>query len=316
MADERTPRSGGHESNIAIYASIGANVLIAATKFVAATVTGSSAMIAEGVHSTVNCADGSLLLLGRHRSRRPPDETHPFGHGKELYFWTLIVAMVFFALGGGMSIYEGIKHIIEPERISDPTWNYIVLGVAAVIDGISFMIAFRQLRRRAGSRGPVARLLSSKDPTLFTVLLEDTGDLIGISIAFLGVYFSHRLGNPYIDAGASITIGLLLAAMALYLANQSRGLLVGESADAELVHDIRSIATRDAAVRALRPPLTMHLGPHTVLSALEIDFHDDLSSEEVARAVQRLEAELRTRRPELKHLFIEAGCFADRSRRA
>ncbi|HEX6630997.1 MAG TPA: cation diffusion facilitator family transporter [Gemmatimonadaceae bacterium] len=299
------------KSNVAIYASIGANVLIAATKFTAAAFSGSSAMVAEGVHSMVDSCDGALLLLGRHRSRRPPDERHPFGHGKELYFWSLIVALLFFAVGGGMSVYEGILHILHPEPIRDPTWSYVVLGVAALFDGTSFVIAVREMRRIYPGRHLPEIVREGKDPSVFTVVLEDSADLIGILIAFLGVFLGHRLRNPYIDGAASIGVGLVLAGVAVVLARQSRDLLIGERASDAVIRAVHEAARDEGAVCRVHRPLSMQLGPGDVLLAVDVEFTTKLSGPELASAIDRLERRVRELRPEVRHLYIEARSFAD-----
>ena len=216
------------ESKLAIYGAIAANVAIAATKFVVAGITGSSAMLSEGIHSAVDTCNGVLLLVGTWRSELPASDEHPFGHGKELYFWSLIVAVLIFGLGGGVSFYEGIQHIRHPEPMQDPTWNYVVLGLAMLFEGASFLVALRQFR--AQSRGaPFWRALEqSKDPTTYTVLAEDSAALLGLVVAALGIYFSHRLDMPALDGAASVVIGLLLAGVAVLLIRESRGLLIGE----------------------------------------------------------------------------------------
>lgn len=306
------PRVVPEESRLAIYASIAANLVIAATKFVAAAVSGSSALLAEGLHSTVDSCDGLLLLLGHHRSRRPPDEQHPFGYGKELYFWTLIVAVVFFAVGGGVSVYEGILRLAHPEPLGDPTWSYIVLAVAAVFDGTSFTIAYRQFRPQAKGVGIVAAMRASKDPSVFTVLVEDTADLTGIVLAFLGIFLGHRLDNPYLDGVATIGIGLVLAAVAVFLIGQSKGLLIGEGAREEALIGVRRIAAGDPAVVAVRRPLTMYFGPNDVLLAMGITFDPSLSAAEVADTIERLERRVRAAYPKVKHMYVEAESLAGR----
>jgi len=215
------------ESRIAIYGAIGANLAIAATKFAVAGVTGSSAMLSEGIHSAVDTCNGVLLLVGTWRSELPASDEHPFGHGKELYFWSLIVAVLIFGVGGGVSFYEGVLHVREPTPLTDPFWNYVVLGAAALFEGISFAIALRQFRREARGRPLWQALRGSKDPTTVTVLAEDSAALAGLAIAAVGVYASHVLDRPEVDGMASIAIGLLLAGVAVLLVRESRSLLVG-----------------------------------------------------------------------------------------
>jgi cation diffusion facilitator family transporter len=299
------------ESRTAIYAGIVATLLIAATKFAAAYYSQSSAMVAEGVHSVVDTADGLLLLLGQSRAARPADDQHPLGHGKELYFWSLIVAILFFALGGGMSLYEGIQHILRPEPITDATWNYVVLGASALFTLWSFGVAFRQFRKRADGHGYWTTMRRSKDPTLFTLVLEDLADLAGLAIAFLGIFFGHRLGRPDLDGAASIGVGLVLATVAIVLARESKGLLIGEGATREEQRAIHDAARADPAVVAVRRPVTMYFGPHAVLVAMEVEFRNELTAGEIARAVDRVEASIRRVRPNATHIYIEAERLRD-----
>ena len=294
------------ESRRSIYAAIAANFLIAAAKFVVAWITGSSAILAEGIHSVVDCGDGLLLLIGLRKSTKPPDRTHPFGHGKELYFWTLIVAMVIFGVGGGMSVYEGILSLKNPHDVADPKWNYLVLGFAAVFEGASFVIAMRNFLAQKKAPSVWEEVRKSKDPSTFAVLLEDGAALIGLAIAFLGLFLGGLLSNPYLDGAASILIGILLAAVAVVLAGESKGLLIGESADAERVEEIQKLAESDPGVERVERPMTMYFGPHTVLLNMNIQFARDLSADEIARTVDRIEQAIRQRFPEIRYIFLEA----------
>ncbi len=296
------------ERPVAVLGALAANLLIAAAKFTAAAVTGSSAMLSEGIHSLADTGNEGLLLLGVAKSRRPADDDHPFGHGKELYFWSLIVAIVLFGVGGGMSIYEGITHIQHPRTIEDPTANYVVLGLAFVFEGVSWTIAARQLRRGQAPRRRRlwAAFRASKDPSAFVVLGEDTAALLGIAVAFLGVLLGHALRNPYFDGAASIAIGLILCAISLFLAYESKGLLIGEGFGREALEEICAIAGRDPAVRRCRRPLTMFMAPREVLLNLDIEFAADLPSEAMTEAIARIEAAIRERRPEITRIFIEA----------
>lgn len=304
------------ESRTAIYVGIGANVLIAATKFAAALVTGSSAMVAEGVHSLVDSGDGLLLLLGHSRGARPADEEHPLGHGKELYFWSLIVAILFFALGGGMSFYEGIQHILRPEPISEPKWNYIVLAASTVFTAWSFTVAFREFHKRAGSNSYWETFKRSKDPTIFTLVLEDLADLVGLLFAFLGVYFGHRLNNPYLDGAASIGIGLVMATVAVLLARESKGLLIGESATRAEREAIGAAACSDRDVKDVRRIITQHFGPENVLVLMDVVFRPGLDSAGIGAATDRMEAHIRDLQPAVKHIYIEAESLRDIARAA
>jgi len=301
-------------SKKAIYAAIGANLLIAASKFVAAWFSGSSAMLSEGIHSVVDTGNSGLLLLGVRLSQAPPDDEHPFGHGKELYFWTLIVAVLIFAGGGGISIYEGVLHLLHPLPMEDPTWSYIVLGVAALTEAASFRVALSEFRAASGKGPLLAAVQESKDPTTFTVLFEDAAALAGIVAAFLGIFLSHWLGNPYLDGAASVVIGVILVAVATVLVYESRGLLIGEGVNASGRASILAIATGDPCVERVRRLLTMYFGPDNVLLNMDIQFRQGLSADDVETAVDRIEKAIRSKHPEIKHIFVEAESFQGRSR--
>jgi cation diffusion facilitator family transporter len=298
------------ESPRVIVAAIAANLAIAVIKFVAAAFTGSSAMLSEGIHSVVDSGNAGLLLLGLRRSRRPPDAIHPFGHGKELYFWTLIVAILIFGLGGGMSAYEGIVHLLDPHPIEAAGWNYAVLGVALVFEGVSWWIAVREMWRLKGRGGLWQTVRSSKDPTIFTVLFEDTAALVGLILAFLGVLFGHAFGNPYFDGAASVAIGAVLFMTAGFLAYESKGLLVGEGADPQLLARIRDLAAADPAVVRVERTLTLYFGPEEMLLNAEIQFRADLSVAELAAAVERMERAIQQQAPAVTRIFIEARSLA------
>lgn len=302
-------RMDTNRSPVAVYGALASNLLIAISKFGAALITGSSAMLAEGIHSTVDTANELLLLLGLHRSRRPPDTWHPFGYGKEIYFWGLIVAVLLFAVGGGMSVYEGILHLLHPAEIGDPFWNYVVLSLAFCAEGTSWTIAMGKLRQGRRKKNLLQAMRQSKDPSVFIVVAEDTAALAGIGVAFVGVFLSHRLGSHTPDGAASILIGLIMASMAVFLVYESRGLLLGESADPELVASIQRLAAEDEGVRQVFRPLTMHLGPDEVLLNIDIEFQPHLSAEEIALAIDRLESTIRKAHPQVSRIFIEAEAF-------
>ena len=289
-----------------IYAAMAANFAIAITKFFAASVTGSSAMLSEGIHSVVDTGNELLLLLGIKLSQKPADASHPFGYGQELYFWTLIVALFIFAIGGGMSIYEGIEHVQHPEPLSDPFWSYMVLGLAVVFEGYSWNVALQEFLAQKKEKSFWSAIRASKDPTIFTILFEDTAALIGLLVAFVGVLSGHLLGNVYLDGIASIIIGVILCGVALLLAAESKGLLIGEGADAATVSSIRTITQEDAAVEKVLQVLTLHFGPQEILLNLEIKFVENLETEELAIAVERLESSISQQHPEVKNIFIEA----------
>jgi len=300
------------ESTKVIYAAIAANLAIAATKFTAAAFTGSSAMVSEGIHSLVDTGNGGLMLLGVHQSRKPADERHPFGYGKELYFWTLIVAIVIFAVGGGVSAYEGLLHVIHPKPFENPLLNYIVLGVAFVFEGYSFLVAYKTFQLEKGEQGIWESIETSKDPTTYTVLFEDSAALLGLVVAFVGVLLAHKLNNPYFDGIASIMIGIILAVVAVLLAYESKGLLVGEAVDPATLKNIRRIAESDPRVEKVKSALTMHFGPETVLLAMDLQFRKNLSAAEVENSIDVLEDKIRKQHEEVKHIFIESDSISPR----
>jgi cation diffusion facilitator family transporter len=289
-----------------IYAATAANLGIAATKFIAAAVSGSSAMLSEAIHSVIDTGNQLLLLFGMYRSQRPPDATHAFGHGKELYFWSLIVAVLLFGVGGGMALYEGIGHILRPTPLESPFWAYTVLAVAAVFESSSLIVAVRELLRRRGPRTFWSRVHRSKDPAVYTTFYEDCAALAGLIVAFGGVYLGHRYQTPFFDAAASVIIGVILCVVALTLVYESRGLLVGESASAETLTSICRIVESDHAIRTARTPLTMHLGPADILLNLDVEFEPGISASEQVAAVARIEDAIRRQHPAVKRIYIEA----------
>lgn len=293
------------ESRTAVLAAIAGNLAIAATKFTAALFTGSSAMLSEAIHSIVDTGNGGLLLLGSRLSRKPPDETHPFGYGKELYFWTLIVAILIFALGGGMSVYEGVVHLRQPHHIENPVWNYVVLGAALIFEGASFFFALRAFRTEKGKQTVIETIHLSKDPTTFTVLLEDTAALLGLLVALVGVWLADQFNNPHFDGLASIVIGAILGAVAVMLAFESRSLLIGEGVSEEMRERIHATVTSDPAVAEIRQFLTLHFGPSDILLTMNLRWQNELTASEVTEVIARIEAGIRQQFPEIKHIFIE-----------
>jgi cation diffusion facilitator family transporter len=294
------------ESKTAVIAALAGDVAVAVTKFVAAGISGSSAMFSEGIHSLVDSADGALLLFGMARSTRPADEDHPLGHAHELYFWSFVVAVMIFGLGGGVTIYEGILKIRQPGALENPLWDYVVLAVAAVLQAVSMVVGYRQFRKQIGNAPLILAIHRSKDPSVFTVVIEDAIGIAGIIVAFAGVYLSHAAGDARFDGAASILIGLMLAATALVIGNEIRGLLIGESADPEMVREIRRLAEADPAVDRANPPIAVQLGPDSVLLLLEIQFSSRASAGEVAEAVDRMEHAIHTRFPVVQQIYIEA----------
>jgi cation diffusion facilitator family transporter len=301
-----TLKMSSSRSTKVVYVAMAANLGIAATKFTAAAVTGSSAMMSEAIHSVIDTGNQLLLLFGLYRSRRPADETHPFGHGKELYFWGLIVAILLFGVGGGMALFEGVLQLVRPRQLEDPFWAYLVLGIAAVFELTSFVTATRELLRRRGPSEFWRRVHLSKDPSVFATFFEDLGALSGLLVAFCGVYLGHKLNNPSFDGVASIIIAIILAAVALTLVYETRGLLIGESTNPEVVADIRRIAAADPAIDTARSPMTMHLAPFDVLLNLEVVFQAGVSAQEQVTAVERIEKAIRDKYPAITRIFIEA----------
>lgn len=295
------------ESKLAIYAALVGNLVIAVMKFATAAITGSSAMLSEGIHSLVDTGNAGLLLLGIRLSRKPADAAHPFGYGKELYFWSLVVAFLIFGVGGGISIYEGLLHVAHPAPLEDPTWSYVVLALAAVFETIVLAIAVKHFLAVKGDQSAWQAIRTSKNPTDFVVVFEDAAALAGLVVAFVGIWLAHYLDNPVFDGVASIAIGTVLAAVAFFLAYESKSLLIGEGADPAALESIRALAGLDPDVETVSNLLTMHFGPHSVLLTINIEFHEGLSSAAVEAAVKRLEASIRHRYPEITHIFIEAG---------
>jgi cation diffusion facilitator family transporter len=288
-----------------IYAALAGNALIAATKFVAATITGSSAMLSEGIHSMVDTGNQGLLLYGMRRARRQADERHPFGYGAELYFWAFVVAILIFAVGAGVSIYEGVQKIIEPHEIENPLINYIVLGFAMLFEGTAWFIAWREFQIVRGNRSTLRAVHESKDPTVFTVLFEDTAAILGLAVAMIGIFLSGYLGIPELDGAASVVIGIILGTTAILLAYETKGLLIGEAAAPEITDAIRKQVAQLEGVDRLNEIRTLHRGPNDVLLALSIDFKNDLTVGNVEDTIYRLELAIKKQFPVVKRLFVE-----------
>lgn len=301
-----TTQSG---SKIAVFAAIAGNLIIAIIKFVAAAITGSSAMISEGIHSLVDTGNGILILLGMKRAKQPPDETHPFGYGKALYFWTQIVAVSIFGIGGGMSVLEGISHIrnVTPAtEMGDPTAAYIVLAISFIVEFGSFTVAIKQFRQAKGDIGTWQFIQKAKDPSLYTVVFEDTAAMLGLCFAFLGIYFGHLFNNPYLDGVASVAIGLLLMSVAWILASRTKDLLLGEGVDPDELVDIRRRVESDPAVEKAGDILTMYMGPEDLLVNMGVCFVKGTTAEQMHEAIRRIEADLHSAYPVINRVYIEA----------
>jgi cation diffusion facilitator family transporter len=288
-----------------VYAGIAGNLLVAVTKFAAAAFTHSSAMLSEAVHSLVDTANQVVMLHGMRRSVLPADKAHPLGHGRELYFWSFVVAVLIFAVGAGVSVYEGIRHVMDPVPMESPWVNYVVLGLAAAIEFASWSVAMREFRRQKGDLGYIEAAEQTKDPSTLTLLLEDSAALVGIGIALAGTAAADFLAMPVFDGVASIAIGLLLGVVAIFLARESKRLLMGEPARRELVDAIRKCASTQAGVEQVNGMLTIHLSPRQVVCALSLEFSDSLRVPEIERAVEEIEERLRQSHPEVTQLFVK-----------
>lgn len=288
-----------------IYAALIGNLLIAATKFVAAFFTGSSAMLSEGVHSLVDTGNGGLLLYGLHRAARPADRSHPLGHGRELYFWSFVVALLVFALGAGVSFYEGVIHILDPEPSSSPMVNYIVLGLSIVFEGSSWFVALKEFRASKGELGYFEAVRRSKDPSVFTVLFEDTAALIGLLIALVGIFSAELFDMPELDGVASIGISLVLATTAILLARETKGLLMGEPASPAIQKAVLEVVEADPSVQKANGVLTVHLGPRQIVVGLSVEFVDEQGVPAIEDCVERIEALLKERVPEIVAVFVK-----------
>jgi cation diffusion facilitator family transporter len=293
-----------------IYAAIVANLGIAISKFIVAGITGSAAMLAEGIHSAVDTGNEFLLLIGERNSAKPADAKHPFGYGKELYFWALIVALSVFSLGGGLSIYHGIEALRRPEPLQDATWNYVVLGISALFEGYSWNVSRKALNQR---RKPGASLWqtvrASKDASVFTVFIEDSAALIGLVIAALGIALGHYFDNPYFDPAASVLIGLLLVGAAFTLARETGALLVGEGIGPDATRKVREVFERDPAILSVADLQSMQLGPDEVLLTVAVQFRRGMRIDEVEDAIERLEKTVAALYPSIKHIYFESGAL-------
>lgn len=288
-----------------IYSALAANLLIAVTKFIAGTFTNSSSMISEGIHSTVDTTNQLLLLYGIRRSKKAPDESHPFGYGKELYFWSFVVSILIFGLGGALSVYQGILHIMEPEAMKDPFWNYIVLILSLIFEGTSLIISVKEFNKtRNGIRWWDA-IIKSKDPSSFLVVFEDGAAVAGLTVVMILMGISHAYGIPELDGVASIIVGMILVFVSLILARESRSLLMGEGIAPETRKKISLLAEEDDAVVKTKNILSTYQSPEEIVLVLIIDFRDHLDTEEITEAVQRIRNTVKTAFPLVRYVIIQ-----------
>jgi len=289
-----------------IYAALVGNTLISITKFFAAFMTGSSAMLSEGIHSLVDTGNQVLLLHGIKQSEKPADEDFPFGYGKEVYFWSFIVAILIFALGGGISIYEGLKHLQNPEPITDPSINYIVLGLALIFEGVAWYFAFKEFTKVKGKWTYLQAIKHTKDPSIFIVLFEDSAAMLGLLVAFIGIALAQYTGIAIFDSIASILIGMILLGTSIWLAYETKGLLIGESANKEVVSRIKRTLIKSSLVEHINEVLTMHMGPEYILANISVDFRNSATAQDIEDTVSQLTSKIKKEFPEIKRVFIEA----------
>lgn len=289
-----------------IYAALLGNALIAISKFVGSAITGSSAMLSEGIHSVVDTGNQLLLLLGMKRAKKPADENYPFGYGKEIYFWSFVVAIMIFAVGSGISIYEGIHGLMDPHPVSNPTINYIILGLAILFEGSAWFFAWKEFKKLKHDETYFKAVHRSKDPATFVVLFEDTAALLGLFVALAGIWLGQATGIHLFDGIASIIIGVILGLTAAWLAYETKGLLIGESADPEIVQGISTITNGYSEIAVVNETLTLHMGPEYILVNLSVDFDDSMDAESIEKAVARLTREIKNKYPRVKRIFVEA----------
>jgi cation diffusion facilitator family transporter len=293
-------------SKKAIYGAIAANTAIAVSKFVAAFFSGSASMFSEGIHSLVDTGNGILLLHGIRRSKKPPTADHPFGFGKEIFFWSFVVAILIFALGGGVAIYEGVRHLYHPREMENVGWNYLVLTLAMLFEGSALRVALKAFGATRGRKPFLRALRESKDSATIAVVIEDTAALLGLSVALLSVFLGQITGWAYFDGLGSILIGLILVCVSLFFAHECQGLLVGEGLLPEDVATVSRILAEESSVGAFKRPLSLYFGPSEVLVNLEVDFKDDLSADEIEQTIDGIEAKIKQAIPAVNRIFIEA----------
>ncbi len=282
------------------------NLSIAVIKFIAAAISGSSAMLSEGIHSVVDTGNQVMLLYGLKQAKKPPDENFPFGHGKEIYFWSFVVALLLFSLGAGLSIYEGIRHIMHPQELHNPLMNYIVLGFSIMFEAASFYVAVKEFNKIRGKVGIIESVKQGKDPALFVVLFEDFAAMLGLLIALVGVTLTHITHNPLWDGLSSIGIGVVLAITAIWLARETKSLLIGEAANPEMVKNIRKMLNNHPEISSVNEVLTLHMGPEYILVTISADFEDQLPVGQIEKLIQRIDRDIKGNFSDVKRVFIEA----------
>jgi len=293
-------------SNKAIYGALTANLAITISKFIAASFTGSSSMMSEGIHSLVDTGNGILLLLGIKKSKRPADEKHPFGYGNEVYFWSFIVAILIFALGGGFALYEGVIHILHPKELNDVIWNYVVLILAVIFEGSALYVALKQFNKTRNGKPFFKALVDTKDTATAAIVIEDSAALLGLTIALLSVFLGQITGIVYFDGIGSVLIGLLLLSVSVFFALECKSLLIGEGLQEEDVEKIEKILASEKNVTAYKRPLSLYFGPNEVLINLNANFKDGLVSDEIEQTVDRIEKQIKSTIPTVNRIFIEA----------
>jgi cation diffusion facilitator family transporter len=293
-------------ANRVVYAALAGNTLVAATKFVASVLTGSAGMFSEAIHSLVDTGNEVLLLYGIRRAARPANERYPFGQSREIYFWSFVVAILIFALGAGLSLYEGAEALRHPSVLGEPLVNYVVIALAFCFEGLSWVVAYREFAHRQGNQSLLTAIERSKDPRTFLILLEDSAALVGLAFAFAGVFLTAYTGNPVFDAVASLAIGVVLGAVAALLARECKGLLIGEAADPAIVAGIRKLVAADPGIERVNEVLTMQLGPEDVLLNLSLDFRDALPVGEVESCIDEIAHQIQHEFPTVRRVFIEA----------
>ncbi|MES2265259.1 MAG: cation diffusion facilitator family transporter [Bacteroidota bacterium] len=297
------------QNNASIYSALAANLLIAVTKFIAGGFTNSSSMISEGIHSMVDTVNQVLLLYGLKRSHKKPDISHPFGYGRELYFWSFIVSILIFGLGGGISIYQGVNHIIKPEELGDPFWNYIVLASSFVFEGASLVIAIKEFNQVRNGQSWWSAIIKSKDPSSFLVLFEDGAAVLGLTIVFVFMLIGHNYNMPYMDGIASVLVGLLLVFVSAILARESRSLLMGEGIARDTQHKIRVLAEQDEAVIRVVNVLSTYQAPDDVILMLIVEFNPDIDTEDITASIERVRLAIKTAFPLIKLVFVQPQTY-------